>query len=223
MITDEEIKKNVVDHLEMDSRVDASNIKVTVNAGKVKLEGRVPSFYARKALEEDTWITEGVIDVDERVKINQISPPEVPGDEELERRVKKILLWSPEIRMYNINVDVKKLWVTLKGTVKSLYEKNLAEKKALDIWAVVGVTNEIAVVPTEKQSDKILAKNVIRSLKTQSPVNVDEVNVFVKDQKVTLTGEVPTWFEKREAYRATMITPGIVSLDNNLTIERLKH
>jgi len=50
-VTDEKIKKQVVDQLYWDARVDASDVKVEVSDRNVILTGTVPSYGVRQAVE----------------------------------------------------------------------------------------------------------------------------------------------------------------------------
>jgi len=60
---DENIKRDVVDQLYWDSRVNAADIKVTVFDGVVTLSGFVNTSNARYSAASDTWMSEGVTEV----------------------------------------------------------------------------------------------------------------------------------------------------------------
>jgi hypothetical protein len=57
---DEQIKKDIVDQLDWDDRVDASSIQVDVSQGAVTHTGMVPNYEARTAAQEDTCAMKGV-------------------------------------------------------------------------------------------------------------------------------------------------------------------
>ena len=53
--TSEEIKKDVVDQLYWDNRIDASSVTVEVDGGRVKLKGTAPTYTAKEAARMDAW------------------------------------------------------------------------------------------------------------------------------------------------------------------------
>jgi osmotically-inducible protein OsmY len=80
----------------------------------------------------------------------------------------------------------------LEGTVDAFWKKVRAEDLAFSMRGVLGLTNKIAVVPTQTIADENLAENIINALDRNVNVNVDDVNVTVEDGTVTLTGAVPS-------------------------------
>src|SRR6056297_2271293 len=83
MTKEEDIKQNIVDQLNRDSRIDASSIKVTVDGHSVTLEGSVPTYISKRAAEDDAWVIEGVFSVLNDLRIKYPTPPELPTDEEI--------------------------------------------------------------------------------------------------------------------------------------------
>ena len=53
--TDQAIKRDLIDELYWDHRVDASDVKAEVVNGKVTLTGNVPSYSARSAAATAAW------------------------------------------------------------------------------------------------------------------------------------------------------------------------
>jgi osmotically-inducible protein OsmY len=80
MRLDETIKKDVVGQLYWDSRVDASEINVTVDEGTVTLSGSVPTFLAREAATSDARLVHGVTWVDNQLRIVYPQPQTLPSD-----------------------------------------------------------------------------------------------------------------------------------------------
>jgi hyperosmotically inducible protein len=61
--TDEAIKRDLIDELYWDYRVDAFNVKAEVSDGRVELTGSVPSYSARHAAVTAAWGIDGVREV----------------------------------------------------------------------------------------------------------------------------------------------------------------
>ena len=59
--SDELIKHDIVDELVVDDKIDASNISVEVENGRVTLKGHVPDLQSRYTAELDAWDVKGVI------------------------------------------------------------------------------------------------------------------------------------------------------------------
>jgi len=216
--TDEVIKSKVVDQLRFDAKVDASDIKVEVDNNKVTLEGSVSSFSGKTSAEDDAYLISGVFDVENNLEVEFEVPPAIPTDDEIETRINNTLLWNTEINSQNINVEVENQWVTLTGDVDSYWKKYLAENKTLNVRGVVGVTNEIVVVPTEKVTDEAIAEDIIKAIERNVNVLADNVTVKVEDGKVTLTGEVPSWSAKNSAFIAASSAWGVKEVENKILI-----
>ncbi|MFO7783893.1 MAG: BON domain-containing protein [Thermodesulfobacteriota bacterium] len=61
--TDERIKKDVVDELYWDDRVNASEVYVEVSNGTVTLRGEVPTYFSKTAAHDDALEILGVVSV----------------------------------------------------------------------------------------------------------------------------------------------------------------
>lgn len=218
MRTDEQIKKDVVDQLYWDSRIDASNITITVDGGAVILTGDVPTHRAREAATQDTWLVSGVLSVDNQLKLVYAETPTLPTDADIRENILAALNSNLDLSSYKITVSVENGWVTLAGTLDAFWKKLEAETEAFSTRGVVGITNKIAIVPSEKISDELIAEDVMDALDRNLHVNVDDVDVSVLNGKVTLTGAVPSASAKVGAYNAARYTAGVVDVTDNLTV-----
>jgi len=63
------VVRGIEDALKRDAHYEADRIKVTVENGKVRLEGRVHSWHERQAAEHAAWASPGVQAVDDHVLI----------------------------------------------------------------------------------------------------------------------------------------------------------
>lgn len=218
MVLDETIKTQIVDQLNADLRIDASDVKITVNNGQVHLEGKVPSYLARQEAVNDAWLINGVNGVENDLQIDISTPPPLPTDDILETRVENYLLWNDSVDSSDIDVSVNSAIVSLEGHVDSYWEKLEAGSEAFSVRGVVDVNNELAVIPTEKITDEIIADNVIDSMKRNIFINVDEITVKVENGNVTLTGTVSNRTAKDAAFNAALYTAGVIYVKNDIVV-----
>jgi osmotically-inducible protein OsmY len=214
---DEKIKKDVVDQLAWDSRTDASEIEVEVKFGRVILSGTVPSRFIQQAVVEDVWSVNGVIDVDDNLTIEPYGVS--AAGEPPAAAVEEALLVDSEVDSSKITVTSVDGHVTLGGTVAALWQKLRAAEIASGVKGVLGVSNEIAVVPTEDVLDDVIAQDVVDAIDRNANVDADKVNVTVDDGYVTLTGTVSDWVARDAAYQAAVNTLGVKGVSEQLTVE----
>jgi osmotically-inducible protein OsmY len=216
--TNEEVKKDVVDQLYWDGRVDASNVKVEVSEGEVVLTGTVPHYAAYNAANEDAWAVSGVRYVRNDMTIKYPVDVKVPTDAEIKANIENILLWQPNIDSTDIDVFVENGWVTLRGSVDAFWKKIRAEELILGLSGVLGITNELAIVPTKEFTDKTIAEDIEAAMERDFNIDVDLIDVEVENGRVTLTGSVPSLPAFRAAKRIVENTLGVLMVDNQLVI-----
>lgn len=222
MIKDEEIKKEIVDQLWWDERVDASNIKVKVDEGKVALEGEVPSFRSRVAAENGACTILGVNYVDNKLSVRHPAGSllSVKG---LESNVRNVLEWDPDIDSKKIKVKAEGGVILLEGTIESLWKKILAEDIVYRVVGVRSVDNRLAVVPSKKVNDRVIAKNIVDALTRCYPLDSEDIHVEVKDGRVELSGKVPSWHAKNLAFETAVNTLGVKEVKHHdLMVEQGK-
>jgi osmotically-inducible protein OsmY len=216
--TDEDIKRDLVDEMYWDYKVDASDIKIEVSDGRVTLTGTVPSYSARNAASTATWGIDGVTEVINLLTVEFPPALTVPADTDLKTRVENSLTWNPDIYSVDIDVRVTDGVVRLEGTVDSYWKRWKAEDIISDLSGVIDVENHLAVVPSESFVDKDIAEDIESALERNIYVDAEQVTVKVENGKVTLTGTVPSYFARGKAYDAAAFTPGVIEVDNNLVV-----
>ncbi len=214
----EELRKDVQDQLHWDSRVNGGDVKVEVEDATVTLTGTVPTYSARRAAQEDAWLVPGVRAVDNRLKVAYQSEAQVPADSEIATNLTNVISWDSDLENADVDVFVKDGWVTLRGTVNAYWKKLRAEELAATLTGVHGVTNELAVVPSGSYEDKLIADSIVAALERNTHGDVEFINVQVNRGEVTLTGSVSSLPAFQTAQQAAEYTPGVVAVNNELTI-----
>jgi osmotically-inducible protein OsmY len=215
--TDEQIKTDIVNRLRWDSRVDVSDVLIEVKEGCVTLTGTLPNSRAKIIAFDQTCSIRGVIRVDNKLKVVYPSDFAVPSDEMIKLNAENVLDWNPGICDSKLQISVDAGIVTIKGTVAWYWQRDKAEELVSDLSGVLGVKNEVAVVPTEKVVDETIAKDIVEELE-RSIVNPDSVKVKVANGVVTLGGIVSNYADEKRAYNAAANTIGVAKVVNKLSI-----
>jgi osmotically-inducible protein OsmY len=218
MRADESIKKDMVDELCWDSRTDASKIHVEVENGVVTVSGRVPTFHALSIARNAAWRIAGVVRVIDRLTVSLASIPLPPDDPEIKSRAESLCAWDPDIDGSEILIGVSGGSVTLEGTVDSYWKKPFVDSKISGIRGVAKIENRLAVVPSKRISDELIARDIMATLDRDSLVDPGDVTVEVRNGVVSLSGNVSSWVSRRSAELDAAHTAGVVDVDNRLNV-----
>lgn len=140
--TDADLASAAVHTLEWDADVNIDDLDVTVSNGWITLKGRVERAYQRQDAERLVRRLAGVRGV---TNLLAVVPSPVPAD--VKARIEDALVRAASIDAGWITVEVDGSTVVLRGTVRTLSEKQDAERTA---WAAPGITavdNQLTVAP----------------------------------------------------------------------------
>ncbi|MBD3280494.1 BON domain-containing protein [Candidatus Dojkabacteria bacterium] len=217
---DKDILFDVENQLVWDARVLSDNVDVKVEDGVVTLSGSVGTYTAKRAAEEDAWLTLGVIAVNSQLDV-KYEKAELPADKDLEERILNKFLWDADLMSYKFEVDVNAGIATLKGTVDSYWKKEWAETLAERTYGVVMVKNAVTVVPTEQISDEVIAEEISESLARKLlKVELDKFDTKVKNGEVEFKGTVSNYAVWDAVMNTARYTAGVLKIDDDLIIER---
>lgn len=215
--SDIDIQRDVLEELKWDARVQPNEIGVSVKNGVVTLTGWVDSYTKKWAAEEAAHRVRGVVAVANDIEV-RLPVSSERTDAEIAEAVVRALEWDAFVPLDKIKVTVSKGWVTLEGEVEWQYQKQDAERVVRRLTGVRGVSNLVTVKPQTPPPSE-LKKRIEEALVRSAKLDAERIRVEVQGNKVILSGTVRSWAEKEEAERVAWLAPGVLSVDNRITVE----
>lgn len=212
---DIDIRQSVLDALEFEPSIDAASIGVAVDNGIVTLTGHVPTYREKLKAEELTMPVHGVKGIAQEIEVRPVGTHST-ADDEIIRRIIDVLRWSTSLPADTIKVKVQSGWVTLSGIVEWNYQRDAAARAVRDMAGVKGVTNAILIAPKASPAD--IRDRIVKALKRQAELDMQNIRVEVSDGAVTLEGKVHSLNERRVAEQAVWAAPGIREVRDRLSV-----
>ncbi|HZS06516.1 MAG TPA: BON domain-containing protein [Blastocatellia bacterium] len=214
---DDQIKQEVQRELRWDTRVEETEVGVTVSKGAITLTGTVGSYARKLAAQEAAFRVHGVLDVANDIQV-KLPGSHARTDTEIAKAVRHALEWDVLVPDDHIRSTVSDGWVTLEGDVVTISEREDAERAVRYLQGVKGVHNRIIIKPPEIRRDDV--RGVIEeALERRADRLADRIRVSVFDGEVTLSGHVHSWAEKRAVIGAVSHTPGVHAVNDRLLIQ----
>jgi osmotically-inducible protein OsmY len=215
--SNEQLKENVRDELVSDLRVsDPFEIVIEVVNGNVTLRGSVGSYYQKRLAERDAGDVVGVTWVSNllTVKADWREDSSIQDDVQFEMDVDYTL--NSQV----IIIHVKDGIVMLSGDVDNFYQKMHAAEVASRVRGVRDIVNTIKVSWAVNHTDTELRDRIKRRLASNIETRwvSERITVKVKNGIATLTGDVDTWAEYKEAARLASLTEAVLGVTNQLSV-----
>jgi osmotically-inducible protein OsmY len=216
MKTDSELKKDVLAELLWDPLIAETKVGVTVNEGVVTLTGHLDTYAekvaAKRAAERVSGVKAIAVELDViPAGIHQRS------DTEIALAVEHALSWNTSVPQGRVKVAVEKGWVTLTGDLDWNFQRRAVERMVRPLKGVVGITDNIQLktlpIPLKLQ------ERIQDALTRQAMREARRIEVSVEGSEVTLRGHVHSWAERNAAEGASWSAPGVVRVNNQLTVE----
>lgn len=211
------LRQDILDELEYEPSIDATNIGVTVDDGVVTLTGHVHSFAEKHTAERVAQRVKGVRAIAEEIVV-RLPENKKAADDEIASRVVKILGWGSAIAdLKDIKVKVENGYVTLDGTVEFHFLRTAAESLVRRLTGITGIDNRLRIRPVTDVLD--IRHGIREALKRNAEIEAENIDVEVSGSHVTLNGKVQSRHERAVAERAAWSARGVTAVEDHLIIE----
>jgi osmotically-inducible protein OsmY len=139
-------------------------------------------------------------------------------DPAIRNAVENELLKDFVVPLNDIDVASSDGVVTLTGNVDDLLTKERATEIARTVRGVRSVVNRIQVEPPVLRTDAEIENDVEEALYNDPATESYEIDVDAANNRVTLSGTVDSWQERRLAEKVAKGVRGVVNVINNITV-----
>jgi osmotically-inducible protein OsmY len=145
----------------------------------------------------------------------------IPGtiqrtDAEIAAAALNALHWDAVVPDDRIRVTVRDGWVAREGDAQWQYQRDAAERDVRNLTGVRGVTDQITLKSRAQPGE--VKQKIEAAFRRSAEVDARRVRVEARDGKVILHGNVRSFAEREEAQQAAWAAPGVVEVDNRLSV-----
>ncbi|BBO32284.1 BON domain-containing protein [Lacipirellula parvula] len=217
MKTDSQLKRDVIDELEWEPSIESSHIGVAASQGVIALTGTVSRYEEKTEAEKLAKSIAGVKAVANDLEVRLPGASE-RNDPEIAAAALNALKWSTSVPNDKVQVTVRDGWVTLDGALDWQYQRQAAQEAVCCLIGVKGVTNNTTIESKLKPKAADVKSKIEAAFKRKAEIDAGHVRVDTTGGLVKLKGNVDNWSEFTEAERIAWAAPGVVAVDNELTV-----
>ena len=215
MLPDKNLAELIENAIRRDERVYLQPIDVSVNDGIVILDGSVRSHRRKLAAYEVASSFEGCRDVVNKLKVD----PEAPlPDKEVAKNVLCSLNACADIAEDAVSVSVTEGVANLSGTVRTQWERLVAEDIARSARGVRDIQNSVVVDPMAEIDHEELAKEIKTALEHARDLKGTEMNVQISGSSVVLLGMV-SLLSQKETAETVVRRFGLQNISNEIIVK----
>lgn len=221
---DADVATDIRRALETDVWLDARQVDVDVQEGKVRLSGGIGSAAGKTRAVVQAWVP-GARSVDGsalKVEPNLADgmrgqPRPNPSSEQLKQMLKDAFRRDPRIASFNIGIDVHGSLVKLAGIVDNLKARHAAIRLAENMRGISEVrSDELRLHPPTPLPNRDVAGEVQAAFARDPYLTDDPLKVTTGAGIVYLQGEVDSQYEKSHAEDLVAGIKGVVTIANSL-------
>jgi osmotically-inducible protein OsmY len=210
---DKNLREAVEQELDYDPTVPSNNVGVSVSGGVVTLSGFVDTYADKIAAEKAVKHVCGVKAVANDI---EVKPPSEWIDPEIAAEAVKSIERNANVPSDRIRVTVKDGWLTLEGKAGWCFQKEAAERAVRYLAGVRGITNNIEIEPAVSAAG--VRTKIEKALRRSAEMDASRIKVDANGGTVTLSGNVRSWAEMKQAESAAWGEPGVRNVLNRIEI-----
>jgi osmotically-inducible protein OsmY len=223
-----EILADIRRRIASDVWLDGDVVDLTIAGRTVHLSGVVGSAAQQSRLRADAWVSgvesveDGGVTVDWSRWNDQRSVSEltIKSDADIVAAVRDAYRFDPRLKLQVPKVDVKDGVVMLSGNVDDALARRAAAADAMNTVGVWKVRDELTVEPSAPPTDRDIEAAAKRALAEDLTLtNGKSIEVSSANGKVVLRGAISAPFERFDAIDDVTSIPGVVEVDDMLTID----
>lgn len=209
----------VVEKLEFEPMIDASNIAISIQGDDdiVVLSGTVKSFAEKFAAEKAVKSLTNVRTIANEIEVN-FSTNYHKTDVEIAKEVTNALKNNVFIASKNIQSVIKHGIVTLTGNVAWHYQKKEAFDSINRLFGIKSITNNIKIKPLITIDSSKVKSQITKEFERHARIDAEKIEIIVEGNNITLTGKVRNFDEIDEAEHAAWAVTGVENVNNKLTL-----
>ncbi|MDX1890787.1 BON domain-containing protein [Mycolicibacterium sp. 050158] len=212
---DREIQDAVEAELEWTPEVNAATIGVAVDDGVVSLSGEVDTYAERTAVKRAALRVRDVTAVINDVNVHPNSAFYV-SETDIGKEVEQALRSATNVPD-TVKAVIDGHAVTLLGEVAWDFQRRAAKRAVRYLRGVYSVDSRITLTPRVSAVDT--AERIKAAILRNAQVDARTVEVSADGTKVTLSGTVRSWAERRQADLAAWSSPHVTEVYNHIVVE----
>lgn len=214
-MTDRQLQQSVLQELDFEPGVRASDIGVAIHHGVVTLSGFVESYVEKFEAEHVAQRVFGVKAVANDLEV-KLPDEDRQTDPEIAEAAVRALDSAWRVPKERIQITVRDGVVILEGTVDWKYQSAVAEEGVRRLRGVRSVRNRVTVKPHVSTPD--VRNKIEEALTRAAEVDARRITVEAMDGTVIPRGNVHSWHERTEAVNAAGRAPGVTQVEDRLVV-----
>ena len=219
MVESGKLYEAVMEKLEFEKSLDASNITISIKDPEIVVLGGFVKNYIEKTIAENAVKNiPGVKAVADELQIDS-SAWKTRSDAEIAVAATNALDWSALVPKNRIKVVVENGYLTLSGEVEWQHQKKSAFFAVWNLLGVKSIINNIIVKPIVNIEIDTVKEQIAKEFERNARLDASKVIVEVIERKIILKGTVRNLEEVEEAIDAAWAIPGVSEVQNDLVVE----
>jgi osmotically-inducible protein OsmY len=212
--TDQAIHAAVEAELEWTPDVDAVGIGVAVADGVVMLSGEVEFYAQRAAAKRAALRVREVTAVVNDITVHPDSQSSV-SEADIGKAVDFALRSAVNVPD-TVKAEIEGHDVTLRGQVTWDFQRRAAKRAVEHLRGVASVDNWITLTPRTSSPDT--KERIENAILRNAQLDASAIDVVVAGDRVTLSGQVRSWAERRQADLAAWSSPPVSEVYNHIIV-----